>query len=150
MRELSRRKKAMNACIKEMAKKYGAKKGLPYIGESGDMYEFYGDIYVNLWDMYHELNYEPFRKLLIGYFGQFARKHGIVFDKWVNSIVKFDKYYFSIEDIMYDLDSLAKRYLILQWQDDLLAYNEKRMQKDYKYVNFRSYCMGFRYSDLED
>lgn len=150
MKKLSRISQEMGICVQNMAKKYGIMIGREYMGESGGLYEFYGYIYVSLWEMYNRLEYEPFRKLMNGYFIQFGNKHGLVLDKWVNNIVKFDNYYFSIEDIIYDIHEKVKRHLIKQWQDDLKAYNKGKDESEYKYVNFRTYCLGFRYSDLEN
>jgi hypothetical protein len=140
---------AMAICNKAMALDYGAKKGMPYIGFSAGLFEFYGDVYVSSWNMYNETGYKPFERLLKRYFNRFALKQMLEFGDCVKGVAKFGDYYFSIEDIIYDLENNVKRYLIRQWQDDLLEYNKNRDEKEYKYVNFKSYCMGFRYSDLE-
>ena len=77
----------------------------------------------------------------------FCKKQGIDFDYWiadeVGDISSFAcQYFFSISDIIYDLNHKVKKGIILQWQED-------SVENEGQSINFPSYAKGLRYSDLK-
>lgn len=51
-------------------------------------------------------------------------------------------YFFNISDIYHDLISNQPKGLIVEWLDDCLDNQEQT-------INYRSYCMGLRFKDIE-
>ena len=82
----------------------------------------------------------------------FARKHSLDFDGWVSDevggIAVFStQYFFSMSDIIFDLQTKQKKWFILEWQTVGAEYHS-RTGSD-KSINYRSYAMGMRYEDLD-
>lgn len=80
------------------------------------------------------------------YAERFAEKQGLEFDYWVSDIVggvaAFGDYFFTIDNIVFDINSRQPVGLILQWQGDTLANQDKQP------VNYYSYAKGLRYDDI--
>lgn len=77
---------------------------------------------------------------------QFSLKHDLEFDGWVGDdiggIASFiDQYFFSMDDIALDLKTDQPKHSILRWQDDNVEHAPE-------FINYKSYTMGLRQSDL--
>jgi len=82
---------------------------------------------------------------------RFAKKQGIEHTGNHRGVYDFiSQYYFSIDDIILDLENNAKPGLIMQWQNDTVDYclKNKRGKNDTR-INYQSYIMGLRYEDLK-
>ena len=85
------------------------------------------------------------------YIQKFSNKQGIEFDGWIGKdiggVASFiDQYFFNLSDIIEDINGKHPKGLILEWQDDSVDYNMAR--KDPFVINYKTYAMGLRYSDL--
>jgi hypothetical protein len=74
----------------------------------------------------------------------FARKQGLTFDFWVadeiGGVACFgDIYFFSLQDMLYDIEGRRKKGLILQWIEDAVEANEK--EPDIEFASYREYCL---------
>jgi len=73
----------------------------------------------------------------------FSLKHNLQFQGWADTIgglAEFENdYYFSLQDIVYDINTNQPKYLITKWSDDMIyrTIPEKR-------CNFQSYSKGYR------
>lgn len=81
------------------------------------------------------------------YIEKFVKKQGYEFDGWVaeevGGLASFiEQYYFSLSDIIYDLETNQKKGEIMRWQEYGIERNYE--DKDYS-VNYKTYCKGFRY-----
>jgi hypothetical protein len=79
----------------------------------------------------------------------FCDKQEIDFNGWVSGeiggIAMFcDQYFFNISDIVLDVNTMQKKHLILEWQNDYLDSNFSNQQ-----INYKSYTMGLRYEQLK-
>lgn len=86
------------------------------------------------------------------YIKKFVKKHGYEFSYWISdepgtTACFIEQYYFSYDDIRYDIDKDLPKDLIFSWHDDSLEqyFNEKSE----KYMNLKSYASGLRYKDLK-
>lgn len=83
-------------------------------------------------------------------------KQGISFEDWVGGdiggIANFgDIYYFSITDIIEDVNNGYKKGLILKWLEDSVDASNDTTNKYFDekpYINLKSYAMGLRYENL--
>jgi len=77
---------------------------------------------------------------------KFARKQDIHFDGWIGTpgqLTSFiDQYFFSMDDIIYDINHKCQKGLILKWQDEGIENSDFRM-------NYASYAKGLRFTDLK-
>ena len=73
----------------------------------------------------------------------FSAKHSLEFSGWtdeIGGIAGFiEQYFFSMTDIVYDINTNQSKYLITQWQDEMTY----RTIPD-KRCNFQSYSKGYR------
>ncbi len=74
----------------------------------------------------------------------FSKKQGLAFDYWVSneigSMASFiEQYFFNMDEIVYDLKTEQPKGLIMKWQDDSIEHSDSRR------INYKSYCMGFRF-----
>jgi hypothetical protein len=81
------------------------------------------------------------------YVKKFSEKQGLEFDGWVGDTVGgiasfIDQYFFNFNDIVWDINSDQPVGLITQWQDDCVENNGKS-------INYYSYSLGLRHSDLK-
>ena len=81
------------------------------------------------------------------YIDEFCKKQELVFDGWVGDEIGgiaefYSQYYFTIDDIAFDINNDIPIGVILNWQDDSVS-NDSGLQ-----INYRSYSKGLRYSDL--
>lgn len=79
------------------------------------------------------------------YIRKFVRKSGLSFDGWVaghiGGIAEFiNQYFFSLDDITYDINNKLPKDMIMEWQDHCLE-NEIN-------INYYSYSKGLRAKDL--
>lgn len=76
----------------------------------------------------------------------FCKKQDLDFEFWVGDAVgevaSCGSYYFSLKDIILDLDKDLKKGIIIQWYNDSFGSLQK-------YMNYNSYTMGLRYEDLK-
>lgn len=92
---------------------------------------------------------KSFIKIANEYIAKFEKKHGYEFSSWVSDEVGgiccfIEQYFFSFDDIRYDIDNNIKKGLIFQWQDEGVENGAKDN------INFRSYVMGARFQMLKD
>jgi len=86
----------------------------------------------------------------------FCNKQGIEDYFWlgdkVGEIACFnEQYYFNLSDIILDLNSKAKKGLIIQWQEDSIE-NEMLLSTPFEElqdINYNSYIKGVRYKNLK-
>lgn len=84
------------------------------------------------------------------YLQKFVEKQEIEFDYWIGGTIGglasfIDQYFFSMDDIIYDIEHNCEVGLILSWQDDGVEFGEETGH----YINYHSYAIGLRYSDLK-
>lgn len=82
-------------------------------------------------------------KVLQKYIAEFEKKHDLEMEYVVSDdlmgVINFgDTYFFSINDIVYDIDEKLERGLIIEW----LEYN---LENQENYVNLHSYSKGYRH-----
>lgn len=80
------------------------------------------------------------------YIDKFCKKQGLFFEYWVGEIVGGiacfgDIFFFSFQDIVWDVNSKQKKGLIIDWIYDCLDNPEISM-------NYFSYSKGFRFNDF--
>lgn len=90
---------------------------------------------------------ERYEKVCQAYITRFERKQGLELEFWlddkVGSIACFgDIYFFSFDDIRYDMDTDQPVWQIIQWLEDSTFRS--------KHINYKSYCMGARYSGEQE
>jgi len=76
------------------------------------------------------------------YVNKFSKKHDLEFDGWVadhvGEIAIFaTQYYFSVNDIIFDIENKLPKYLTLEWQDHVVELG----MADKPSINLRSYIM---------
>ena len=82
---------------------------------------------------------------------KFCNKQLIDFDGWVSNevggIASFScQYFFSLSDIILDINTKQPKGLIFQWQSDGVDFNLSN--KVPQNINYKSYTMGLRYEQL--
>jgi hypothetical protein len=86
---------------------------------------------------------ERYEEICGDYILLFSVKHKLNFSGWADNIggfADFDgQYLFSLQDIIYDINTNQPKYLITQWQDDMICENITE-----KICNFQSYSKGYR------
>lgn len=81
------------------------------------------------------------------YIKEFENKHELTFDSAVGDdlmgVLDFGcTEFFSMSDIIEDIDNKYPKGLILQWHEDTIEHNPK-------YINLRTYAMGLRYEQIK-
>lgn len=83
---------------------------------------------------------------IIGYIKAFEKKHDVAFDWAVNDdltgSLSFGDNYFSMSDIVQDINKKYKKGLIFEWQNASIEAHFKSIDK---VINLNSYAMGLRY-----
>lgn len=83
------------------------------------------------------------------YIYEFEKKHGCELEHAVNddllNMLCFGDNFFSISNVVYDIDNNLEKGLIFRWQDDGLRYNFDKPHNEHLYINLNSYAMGLRY-----
>lgn len=82
------------------------------------------------------------------YAQKFANKQGIKLQYWVGDEVggcaAFNsQHFFSMQEIVYDIDNKCEKGLILQWQEDSVDHHNMTQ------INYHSYATGLRYEHLK-
>lgn len=82
-------------------------------------------------------------EILKKYIKLFEKKHSLNFEFAVNDdlldVISFGSvYFFSIDDIIFDIDTNQPKGLIIQWLEESLEYKDK-------IINYKSYSKGLRY-----
>lgn len=87
-----------------------------------------------------------YTKIVHEYIKAFEEKQNIDFDYWIeeNEIAEFSSYPFNFSDIKYDIDNNISEGKIIEWHYDVLE-NYKTLG----FINYKSFCKGLRYSDLQ-
>jgi hypothetical protein len=86
---------------------------------------------------------------ITGYIKAFEKKHD-VFYEWavvddLTGILNFGDHYFSMSDIVEDIDKKYKKWKIFEWKD---AGIKAHFEGNTKTINLRSYMMGLRYESV--
>lgn len=81
------------------------------------------------------------------YIKEFEKKHKLTFDSAVGNdlmgVLNFGcTSFYSMSDIIEDIDNKYPKGLILQWHEDTIEHYPKC-------INLRSYAMGLRYEKLK-
>lgn len=83
-------------------------------------------------------------KILQQYIKVFEQKHDVFFEGTANddlfNILHFGDYFFSISDIVYDIDNNLPDRTIFDWQDHCLEFDTK--------CNLESYAEGYRADEV--
>lgn len=87
---------------------------------------------------------DQLKKALEKYIKEFSKKHDLTFEFAVNDnlldVISFGSvYFFSIDDIVFDIDTNQTKGLIVQWLEESL---ESKNQE----INYRSYAKGLRFN----
>jgi hypothetical protein len=95
---------------------------------------------------------KKFENIVNDYITEFVAKHEYEFDGWVGDNVGemasfIDQYFFSLDDIRHDIDNDIPSPTIFRWQDYVVEWTTSL--PELHSINFKSYCMGARYSDEE-
>lgn len=94
-------------------------------------------------------------KIAKEYIRKFSNKQGLKFDYWVGDnlvggnfeIASFiNQYFFSLSEIIYDINSKQPVGLILDWQEHSVDSQIRGAQQ----INYYSYSLGLRYEHLND
>jgi hypothetical protein len=85
---------------------------------------------------------------ITGYIKAFEKKHD-VFYEWavvddLTGVLNFGDHYFSMSDIVYDVDNKLPIMLIFEWQEACL---NAHFLGDEKQINLQSYAKGLRYHE---
>ena len=79
------------------------------------------------------------------YIKKFCNKQGLEFDGWLGGIVggyaHFADFIFNFQDIVWDINTLQPKGLIIQWVHD----SDRHFPK---HINYLSYSNGLKYSDI--
>lgn len=95
---------------------------------------------------------ERYEVICNAYIRAFVKKHGYEFTDWipierVGEIACFiEQYFFTLTDIMYDIDNDLPKGLIFEWQEYHLEYHFANLGSDNEYVqiNLKDYINGLR------
>ena len=95
---------------------------------------------------------ERYEGVCNAYVKAFVKKHGYEFTDWipterVGEIACFvEQYFFSLSDIIYDIDNKLPNGLIFEWQEYLVDYHFSHLGTDdeYKQINLDAYSKGLR------
>lgn len=88
---------------------------------------------------------------LMAYVKKFEKAHGVEHE-WVkgensiDSVVCFGDYFFTMGEIVYDVDNKLPVNLIFEWQDAGMAAN---LVVNEEAINLQSYAKGLRYEGIE-
>lgn len=87
------------------------------------------------------------------YILRFCEKQDIEFDGWIGNeiggIASFiSQYFFTIDEIILDLNTKQPKGLILDWQSAGVDHN--MFNKSQVNINYKSYTMGLRYENLKN
>lgn len=87
----------------------------------------------------------------MGYIHKFEKDHGVAFDGAVaddlTGMLCFGDHYFSMSDIVYDIDNKLPVRLIFEWQD---AGIEAHFKGHNKTINLQSFTKGLRYEGVKN
>lgn len=83
---------------------------------------------------------------IMAYVRKFEKAHGVTFDGAVSDdltgMLCFGDHYFSMSDIIYDVDNKLPVRLIFEWQNAGIEAHFKGIEKT---INLQSYAKGLRY-----
>ena len=89
-------------------------------------------------------------RILNKYISAFSEKHGIEFDYAIGddlmNILCFHDYFVNITDVIHDIDNDSPKGVFFEWYNATLS-NVVSADFD-KSINYNSWCMGLRYTDL--
>ncbi len=90
---------------------------------------------------------EAHKASCVAYIRAFEKKQGIDFEFWIGQEVGGSasfggEWCFTLLEIIHDIDTRQPKGLVLKWHSDCIEHAPKR-------IDYRSYCMGARFADLE-
>lgn len=92
---------------------------------------------------------EKLDAVIVEYIKAFEKKHECDFEFAIfddlTDMLCFGDNYFSFSDVAYDIDNNVEKGLIFKWQNEETKFDAHGNEYS---VNFRSYVMGFRSSDI--
>lgn len=88
-------------------------------------------------------NYEA---ACMAYINEFAQKQNLEFTEWLGDEVGIvaifeEEIILNFSDIVHDIDNEVQPRLIIKWNYDSMENHTKR-------INYKSFCMGLRFSDI--
>lgn len=91
--------------------------------------------------------HKQYEKVVNEYLQYFCTKQELQFEQWIGGMVGGiacfgDVYYFSLTDIIYDINTKQPKEQILQWHIDSIEFNGST-------INYISYCRGMRYEYIK-
>lgn len=94
---------------------------------------------------------ERYEKIIDEYVKLFEKKHEVELEFWVSDdktgVACFgDIYYFSVSDIIYDINNNLPERMIFEWLEDNVEYYERKGQT----INLSSYHKGLRLEQFTD
>ena len=76
----------------------------------------------------------------------FAEKHEYEFTGRLGNIFSYiDEYFFSLDDVIYDLVHNIEKDKIFKWHREILDRTEKKL----RIMNFETYCMGLTWKEID-
>ena len=76
----------------------------------------------------------------------FAEKHEYEFTGRLGNTFSFiDEYFFSLDDVIYDLSNNIEKGKIFKWHREVLERTEKKL----RVMNFETYCMGLTWDEID-
>ena len=89
-------------------------------------------------------------KSIMDYIVKFGIKHKVFFDFAVNDDIVdgpycFNDIFFSLSDIVYDIDIKLPGSMIFEWHETCEEYNLNKHPNDMIWINLFSWHMGLRY-----
>jgi hypothetical protein len=93
-----------------------------------------------------ELNNIAYKDVIYEYINLFCKKQKCDLEFNTGDILCFGDNYFSLDDVIFDLNNNCKKGLIFKWQND--GINAYMQYSDLPNINYNSYNMGMRYKTL--
>jgi len=102
--------------------------------------------------MNKEILKQNFEKACADYIEYFCKKQEMYFEFWVadeiGGVACFGDYFFSLTDIILDIETDQPAELILDWQNEIA--DQDPQNKKSVFINYRSYIKGLRLINLDD
>jgi hypothetical protein len=85
---------------------------------------------------------------------KFSKKQDLEFEFWVADEVGevacfILENYFSLNEMIFDLETNQPKGLIVQWQNENTEYNMLKPDNERMSISYQSYAKGFRFKDLD-
>ena len=95
--------------------------------------------------LHNQMLQHDYESVVMKYIQTFAEKHDLEFDSWINfgEVAVFGDMYVSFDDLRRDINLQVPSHIFTDWYWACIDNAPK-------YINFSSYIMGLRYTDIQD